>query len=48
MSIIPTNKDIGFLKKITTYVVGIVVKVDVNIVRMDMIKKQIVLKNSDF
>ncbi len=38
MSIIRMNKGIGFLKKHTIYDVGIVVKVDVNIVRMDMIK----------
>ena len=38
MSIIQTNRGIEFLKKRTTYDVGIVVKVDVNTVRMDMIK----------
>ncbi|RKF04495.1 hypothetical protein C8N26_1166 [Tenacibaculum lutimaris] len=38
MSIIRMNKGIGFLKKRIIYDEDIVVKVDVNTVRMDMIK----------
>ncbi len=47
MSIILTNKGIGFLKKRTIYVVDIVVKTAVNIVLMDMIKIPIVSNKCD-
>jgi len=47
MSIIRMNKGIGFLKKRTIYVVDIVVKTDVNIVRMDMIKIPIASNKCD-
>lgn len=47
MSIIPMNKGIGFLKKHIIYDEGIAVKTAVNIVRMDMIKKQIASNKSD-
>ncbi len=47
MSIILMNKGIGFLKKRTIYDADIVVKVDVNIVRMDMIKIPIASSKCD-
>ncbi|TDQ30135.1 hypothetical protein DFQ07_0472 [Tenacibaculum caenipelagi] len=47
MSIISTNKGIEFLKKHTIYDVGIVVRVAVNTVRMDMIKIPIVSNKCD-
>lgn len=47
MSIIPMNKGIGFLKRHTIYDAGIVVKVAVNIARMDMIKIRIVSNKCD-
>lgn len=47
MSIILMNKGIGFLKRHTIYDEDIVVKVDVNTVRMDMIKIRIASNKCD-
>lgn len=47
MSIIQTNRGIEFLKKCTIYDADIVVKVDVNTVRMDMIKIPIASNKCD-